>query len=937
MSVRDILMGAGAAGGKTAYIGIYAGPFVEDVFSLIAYTGTGANNSFIIPALTAETDYSSFAFYDNGSGTAFSMSPGTYQWTCPPGVTSVSVVCIGGGGATGSTFSGYGAGGGGGLGWKNNIAVVPGQKYTVVVGAGGQVGSTNGGDSYFINTSTVRGLGGSTGFGSAGGAGGTFTGDGGGNGGRGGNYSGSGFGGGGGAGGYTGNGGQGGDPQTSGGDGAGGGAGGAGGSNSSFGTRRGAGTGIFGQGTSGFGGVYSTTSGNSSQATGGSGGTIGQPVIVGSNDYGGSAGGGGGAAASTAASNGAHGAVGILWSKTAGGQPPQFPTTGFSRVFDTGNGMLWIKNRTTTAGHSLALSTYNNIGTALDTTSTAAAVTTNSNEILHLNSPCIIGTSSKVNSSGQYYIGYYFKQKSKFYKNFAWFRSGTPTVTTVTHNFGSIPGMIITKKHNGTGNWRVWHRSLDLNENLILNSSAPSNVDSTVFGTVTSSSVQLGTNTDVFDGVYAYIFGHDPGPKGLIDCGSATADANGNAIVELGWEPQWILLKTRDATDDWRVFDSLRGMAVDNVDAFIIPSSTAQETAADIVTPTPTGFSITSASFPNATYVYMAIRRPNKPPTVGTEVFSANVYTGNNADRRLVITDVTPDMVWIRERNDTTPLGMLVGDRLRYNSYIWTGSTNAELNDSDSLMSIPSLTSGNAFAQFNGVGVGNDATAKVNSDSTTNNHIIYGFKRAPGFFDIVCYKGTNVAMTVPHQLAVVPELIIAKSRGAAGIGRSEWFVYAYPLGAKVDLRLNTNAASAVTNAWNSTVPTANMFTVGGGDNTPNSDTIGYVAYLFGSLPGISKVSRYTGNGSSQNINCEFSAGARFVLIKRTDSTGDWYVWDTARGIVAANDPHLSLNSTAAEVTSNDSIDPDNNGFIVNQNATTNINVNGATYIFLAIA
>jgi hypothetical protein len=110
-----------------------------------------------------------------------------------------------------------------------------------------------------------------------------------------------------------------------------------------------------------------------------------------------------------------------------------------------------------------------------------------------------------------------------------------------------------------------------------------------------------------------------------------------------------------------------------------------------------------------------------------------------------------------------------------------------------------------------------------------------------------------------------------------------------------------------------------------------------VAYLFASCPGVSKVFSYTGNGSSQTINCAFTAGARLVLIKRTDSTGDWYIWDSARGIVSGNDPHLSLNTTSAEVTSNDSIDPDSSGFVVNQLSATNINVSSATYIGIAIA
>ena len=64
---------------------------------------------------------------------------GTYIWTAPAGVTSVSVVAIGGG-AAGGVRGGAGSripgGTGGGLGWKNNIPITPGATYTVVVGEG---------------------------------------------------------------------------------------------------------------------------------------------------------------------------------------------------------------------------------------------------------------------------------------------------------------------------------------------------------------------------------------------------------------------------------------------------------------------------------------------------------------------------------------------------------------------------------------------------------------------------------------------------------------------------------------------------------------------------------------------------------------------------------------------------------------------------------
>jgi hypothetical protein len=111
----------------------------------------------------------------------------------------------------------------------------------------------------------------------------------------------------------------------------------------------------------------------------------------------------------------------------------------------------------------------------------------------------------------------------------------------------------------------------------------------------------------------------------------------------------------------------------------------------------------------------------------------------------------------------------------------------------------------------------------------------------------------------------------------------------------------------------------------------------YVAYLFATCAGVSKVGSYTGTGTTQTINCGFTAGARFVLIKRTDSTGDWYVWDSARGIVAGNDPYLLFNSVAAEVTNTDYIDTAATGFEISSTAPAAINANGGSFVFLAIA
>jgi hypothetical protein len=151
------------------------------------------------------------------------------------------------------------------------------------------------------------------------------------------------------------------------------------------------------------------------------------------------------------------------------------------------------------------------------------------------------------------------------------------------------------------------------------------------------------------------------------------------------------------------------------------------------------------------------------------------------------------------------------------------------------------------------------------------------------------------------------------------------------------LALNsTQAFSTATRFWNDTAPTASVFSVGDG-TWVNTSSATYVAYLFASCPGVSKVGSYTGTGALQTVNCGFTGGARFVLIKRTDSTGDWYLYNSARGISSGNDPYILLNSTAAEVTGTNYVDTTSVGFQVTAAAPAGLNANGGTYIFLAIA
>ena len=177
-------------------------------------------------------------------------------------------------------------------------------------------------------------------------------------------------------------------------------------------------------------------------------------------------------------------------------------------------------------------------------------------------------------------------------------------------------------------------------------------------------------------------------------------------------------------------------------------------------------------------------------------------------------------------------------------------------------------------------------------------------------------------------------MMIVKTRSGSGLG---WYVYSTGLGPTKINQLNQDAGSFTSAGfWNDTAPTSSVFSLGDNVGTNGSGNT-QVAYLFASCPGVSKVGSYTGTGSTLQVNCGFTAGARFVLIKRTDEAGDWYVWDSARGIVAGNDPYLLLNSTAAEATNTDWVDTLATGFEVSNAGSNLVNVNGASYIFLSVS
>jgi len=606
----------------------------------------------------------------------------------------------------------------------------------------------------------------------------------------------------------------------------------------------------------------------------------------------------------------------------------------------TQGGMVWIKNRDTGNNHILqhtpGYGFNSNTTTSYQTLSAVPSAWTTTGFTNTYGG-------GENNSSNEKYVSWTFRKQPKFFDVVTF--SGTGSAQSIAHNLGAVPGCIIVKRLNASGfDWIVYHRSIGNNNRLLLNDSVPSGSGTSFWNdtTPTSTVFTVGSNVNVnaSGGTYvAYLFAHDAGGFGLtgtdnvISCGSYTGTGSNPNSITLGYEPQWILLKKSSDTANWYIFDNMRGMPVGSADAYLFANSSDAESSTDAISPTATGFDVvaTTGAFNQSgqSYIYIAIRRgPMAVPTLGTSVYENTAYTGNGASERKIGSSVLTDLLLLSNTNANADgwsiYAQYIFDRLRgQNLSLQTSLATSETTGWTTYFNLDMNT---------GWDTGN-TTDQGYLNKSISTYVSNVFRRAPSFMDVVCYTGTGSATTQTHNLTVVPEMMIVKRRSSAG---SDWWVYNANLGNTKALRFTTESAFTLLNIWNNTTPTSSVFTIGA-DSAVNGSSSTYVNYLFASLPGVSKVGSYTGTGATQVINCGFTSGARFVLIKRSDSTGDWYVWNSASGIVAGNDPYILLNSAAAEVTGTDYIDTASSGFEISSTAPAAINANGGTFIFLAIA
>jgi len=304
--------------------------------------------------------------------------------------------------------------------------------------------------------------------------------------------------------------------------------------------------------------------------------------------------------------------------------------------------------------------------------------------------------------------------------------------------------------------------------------------------------------------------------------------------------------------------------------------------------------------------------------------FQVKLYTGDGSTQSITLDgdeDMQPDMVWIKNRGGAD--GHNLFDAVRgATKRLRTNDNTVENTGADTLTSFDS----------DGFSLGADTTGDgVNISGYTPVAWCWEESATSGT-DIVTFTGTGGTQNISHSLSAVPEMIICKSRSAAGA----WYTYHAGVASDAEtdyLKLNANEAVAdgVT-VWNDTAPTTSVFTVGSAfDNTTT-----YVAYAFAPKQGYSKFGSYTGNGSTNGstVWCGFTPA--FVLIKSTAS-GVWRLWDNKRDALNPNTANFQTNASDAEYDdASVSIDFLSSGFKV-RSTDSSYNGSGTSYAYMTFA
>ena len=320
-------------------------------------------------------------------------------------------------------------------------------------------------------------------------------------------------------------------------------------------------------------------------------------------------------------------------------------------------------------------------------------------------------------------------------------------------------------------------------------------------------------------------------------------------------------------------------------------------------------------------------------PLVPSENFTIRLYTGNGSTQVMTNLGFQPDMVWLKSRSAQFP--PYITDVARGTGNVLRSSEKDAESSGDGVSSFDSngfKVSGGGSNQNNGSYVSWCWKGGGSTSSNSNGSITSQVSANPAAgFSIVKWSGNSTAgATIGHGLNAAPELFITKNIGSTSLN---WATYNVTIGNQKRLTVNETNPIASSNRieWNSTTPTDSVVTLGD-HPCVNSTNNNYIGYAFTSIADYQDVGTYNGdNGTDRLINTGFAV--RFVMIKRTNATSNWQVFDTQRG----GNAQLDWNDISTEYTGGGTrVEFVSNGFKLKSNYVT-YNETGGIYIYLAIA
>ena len=425
-----------------------------------------------------------------------------------------------------------------------------------------------------------------------------------------------------------------------------------------------------------------------------------------------------------------------------------------------------------------------------------------------------------------------------------------------------------------------------------------------------------------------------------------TGNSGTQNITGVGFGPQWVWMKQRNATNSHVVIDSIRGVL-----KRIRPDQTdTEDTLANSLTAFGSdGFTLGSAQEVNDnsdTYVawnwLAAGTAPSNTYIVKVVSDSGNKYRFDDFGTSAVTLELSEGGTFTFDQSDSSnnghPLRFATQANGANSSQYTTGvTTNGTPGQAGAYTRITVAASAPTLFYYCTVhsGMGGQANTPVtNSFSNFAGTIQSNISpNTTSGFSIATWSGTGSNGSIGHGLGGVDCMIIKNINSTR-----DWYFWNKSMVYNTRLELNNTEAFTTGTDNMTALPDATKINMATSTQN-NGSSQNYVGYFFQEKQGYSKFGSYTGNGSTNGTFIYTGFKPAFIIIKRTTSSGyDWLMYtNKINGINVMND-YLAPNTNAAEVQNNANqiLDFTSNGF-KNRGTGASNNGSGANYIYMAFA